>query len=136
MANGSFSERVTEWMRGRNGADELGNAVVAVAVVLVILNLFVRQPVLGVIALIPACYACWRMSSTNVARRRAENRAFVQQAGPFARWLRSPLASLDETRSYKHLTCPSCQQRMRVPRGKGRMRVTCPNCHKKFETKS
>lgn len=136
MANGSFTERVTGWMRGRNGADELGNAAVALAVVLALINLFVRNTILSVLTLVLAGYACWRMSSTNVARRRAENRAFVQQVGPVARWLRSPLASLNETRSYKHLTCPSCQQKMRVPRGKGRMRVTCPNCHKKFETKS
>ena len=39
-------------------------------------------------------------------------------------------------RQYKYLLCPQCTQRLRVPRGKGRIRVTCTNCGNVFETKS
>ena len=41
-----------------------------------------------------------------------------------------------EMRQYKYLICPQCAQRLRVPRGKGRIRVTCTNCGNVFETRS
>ena len=41
-----------------------------------------------------------------------------------------------ELRAYKHVRCTSCKQKMRVPRGKGKLRVTCPKCRTKFEVKS
>lgn len=41
-----------------------------------------------------------------------------------------------EIRQYKYFICPQCAQRLRVPRGKGRLRVTCTRCGHVFETKS
>lgn len=41
-----------------------------------------------------------------------------------------------EIRQYKYLICPQCTQRLRVPRGKGRIRVTCTHCGNVFVTKS
>lgn len=136
MSNQSFSERLTAWMRGRYGADELGNVAVGISVVLLLINLIAHTRVLSVIALVLALYACWRMSSKGIAQRRAENRAFLKLIGPAARLLKNPKGTIDERRSYRHLTCPSCGQQMRVPRGKGKMRVTCPKCHQKFDARS
>ena len=53
-----------------------------------------------------------------------------------APWLRDPAAALKESQQYKHLQCPHCGQMVRVPRGKGAIRVTCPRCHEKFDTRS
>ena len=41
-----------------------------------------------------------------------------------------------ELKQYKYFICPQCTQRLRVPRGKGKLRVTCTRCGNKFETKS
>ena len=41
-----------------------------------------------------------------------------------------------EIKHYKYLICPQCTQRLRVPRGKGRLIVTCTRCGNRFETKS
>lgn len=136
MSKGSLSDRLTTWMRGRNGADELGNAVISVSIILLLINVFAHTRVLSLLALLLALYSCWRMSSKAVAQRRKENRAFLKALGPAARFLRNPGSTINEQRSYKHLTCPSCGQQMRVPRGKGKMRVTCPRCQKKFEARS
>lgn len=136
MSNQSFSERLAAWMRGRYGADELGNVAVGISIVLLVINAFAHTRVLSVIALALAIYSCWRMSSKGIAKRRAENRAFLKLIGPAARLLRNPKGAIDEHRTYRHLTCPSCGQQMRVPRGKGKMRVTCPKCHQKFDARS
>lgn len=136
MARQSLIERLTNWMRGRNGSDELGTAAIAISFVLLVINALTGARWLSGLAFLAAAYSCWRMSSTNVAQRRAENRAFLSKLGPVGSWLRSPSAATHEARAYKHLTCPNCHQRVRVPRGKGRLRVTCPSCKTKFEARS
>lgn len=136
MDKQSFAKRLNDWMRGRNGADELGNTVVAISIIVLFINVFAKTRVLAVGALVMAIYGCWRMSSKNVAARRKENREFLKAFAPALRWIKNPKASVQEQREYKHLTCPHCGQQMRVPRGKGKMRVTCPTCKKKFEARS
>lgn len=136
MANQSFLDRLANWMRGRNGADALGNTALGISVILLVIDIFARTRWLSAIALVAALYACWRTSSKDLSARRRENHAFLTHIGPLAQWVSNPKGTLDETRNYRHLTCPSCGQKMRVPRGKGRMRVTCPACHNKFEARS
>ena len=41
-----------------------------------------------------------------------------------------------EYRTYRYLICPQCSQRLRVPRGKGKIRVTCIKCRNQFIAKS
>lgn len=136
MNKQALIDRITNWMRGRNGADALGNFVLGISVLLLVVNIFTRNQIVSVLALAAALYACWRTSSKNLARRRAENRAFLRIVAPVASWVRNPKASFDETRTYRHLTCPNCGQKVRVPRGKGKIRVTCPSCHQKFDARS
>ena len=36
----------------------------------------------------------------------------------------------------KYYRCPSCKQMVRLPKGKGKIIVTCPSCHHKFEKRT
>lgn len=132
--------RLGEWMRGRNGTDELASAVVAVAAALAVANLLAHRAWLGWLALALLAYAVWRVTSRAVARRQAENEAFLGLVAPLRRRLgrvaRDPAAAAREARDYRHLACPSCGQRVRVPRGKGRVRVRCPRCGTSFESRT
>lgn len=136
MADKSWSSRLLDWMRGRNGSDELGTCVVAVSFVLLLLNFVTGVRWLSALALVAALYACWRISSTNIAARRAENAKFLSLLGPVAKRLPNRQAPAANAGDYAHLSCPHCGQRVRVPSGKGKIRVTCPSCHEKFDARS
>ena len=136
MAKQSFLDRLSEYLRGRNGSDELGTAALGIAAVLLVVNAFVGTRWLSAVALAFAVYSWWRLTSPDIAKRRAENQAFLKRFGPVASALRDPKASVRERKAYKRLSCPSCHQRVRVPRGKGKLRVTCPACHTKFDARS
>lgn len=138
MSNGSdsFQDRLYAFMRGRNGADELAVAIVAIAVVLGVIDMFVRWTPLTVVVILLFAYVVFRMFSTNLKSRRDENEAFVDVIGPVRPWLRNPRAAFAESRQYKHAACPNCHQRVRIPRGKGHVRVTCPQCKQKFDITS
>lgn len=136
MAKGDFERRAQEWMRGRNGADDLGRFSSWLGLVLVFVDIFVRSGWLGWLGVAAVAYSWWRMSSRKIESRARENEAFMSRLGPLRPWVVSPKAAFAESRTHKHVACPSCGQRVRVPRGKGLIRVTCPRCHGKFEIKS
>lgn len=142
MAGQNFSERLGRWMQGRNGTDELSGVVVGVAAVLVVLNLILNTVWMSWLALVLLAYALWRSFSRQIGQRQKENEAFLQLIAPLRRLGREAQAqgsvrdAAREMRTYRHLSCPSCGQRVRVPRGKGRIRVRCPSCGASFETKS
>ncbi|MCH3943536.1 MAG: hypothetical protein WAY93_07280 [Atopobiaceae bacterium] len=131
-----LQQKFAEWMRGRNGSDDLARCACDLAILLVVIDLFARTAWLTWLALALLAYAWFRISSKNVRQRAVENEYFMGHLGKLRPWVASPKAAFAEARSYKHVSCPDCGQKMRVPRGKGNIRVTCPACHKKFEVKS
>lgn len=136
MAKGDMNSKLAEWLRGRNGNDELSTCVLILALLLVIINIFTRSFILSVVALALMAYAWWRMASRDLESRENENGVFCEFIGPVGPWLRNPVRAAKEVRAYKHLKCPECGQRVRVPRGKGKIRVRCPQCQQKFEART
>lgn len=128
-----FKQGAIEWSRGRYGTDQLSAAITNLAVLLVIVNVMTGVRWVSFIALVLLAYAWFRITSKNVQARHAENDRARQVAGPALVWLANPVSAAREARAYKHLRCPSCGQRVRIPRGKGKVRVTCPKCHGRFE---
>ena len=129
-------QKAVEWARGRNGADELSGACTSLGVILVIIDLFARTTWLSAAALALLAYSMFRISSKNITARGRENSQALRVAGPVLSFLSNPVAMLRETRSFVHLQCPSCGQRVRIPRGKGKVRITCPKCHARFDGKA
>ena len=133
---GDFNRKIGNWMAGRNGVDALANASTFFAIVFYALGLLSGVSSLIWIALVLLAYAFFRMTSKNIASRARENESFLASTGSFGSWFVNPSAAWHELRSYRHFKCPNCHQRVRIPRGKGKIRVTCPKCHQKFEAKS
>lgn len=136
MAQQDWQQKVAEWMRGRQGPDDLAMFCSNVALVLIVINIFARTSWLTWLALALIVYAGFRIQSKNLASRAKENAAFLKALGPVRPWVQNPKAALAEAKQYKHVKCSGCGQKVRVPRGKGKLRVTCPKCHEKFEVKS
>lgn len=136
MAQGDWQRRLAEWLRGRRGPDDLSIFSTNAAIVIVLVNVFVRFAPLAWIALALLAYSIFRTLSKNLAARSRENEAFLRALGPARPWVQNPRAALSELRTYKHVRCSSCKQKVRVPRGKGKLRVTCPKCRAKFEVRS
>lgn len=123
------------FMQGRNGVDPLTAALVLAYFVLQLAWAFTRLRALSWIAWLVAFFAIYRVLSHNVSRRRRENQAFLRMVGPFGRWLRLRRTILCD-KEHRYFKCPNCGRYLRVPRGKGRITVTCRNCSVSFEEKS
>lgn len=129
-------DKMQRFMIGRYGADQLGRFLIGVIFVLIICNLFVRSNILYVISLILLILCYWRMFSKNISRRYGENQKF---SGYFWRVMevwRKFLYRIKQAREYHIYHCPNCKQKIRVPRGKGRISIHCPKCNTDFIKKS
>lgn len=126
-------DEIARFMYGRNGVDQLVWATIAAELALNLIGVFVRSAVLyhllHVVCWALMGLAIYRMLSRNLARRRAENERFLRWWRP----RRDAVAGARERRAdraHKYVRC-SCGAYCRVPRGVGKVELTCPKCGKK-----
>lgn len=129
-------ENLQRFMYGRYGFDQYGRFIFDAVFVVIIMNMFIRSPILYYVELALIIYGYFRILSKNHAKRYSENVKFLgiknQCMGVIQRKRR-----LMEERKVNHIyTCPSCKQKIRVPKGKGKIEITCPKCHTKFVKRS
>ena len=123
-----LGERFRHFMLGRYGTDKLNLAILTCGVVCSILSMFVRFAILNMaltaIAYILMGWAIFRMLSRNTYKRYQENRKYLR----FMERLKD--------KKHRYFDCPRCRQPVRVPKGKGKISITCPKCGEKFIKKT
>lgn len=115
-------------MYGRYGSDKLNLMLLAVAMVLIIISSFSDLYYLGVVAYIPLLLSIYRMYSRNIYKRRMENAKFMS--------IVTGVKKRCTDRDHRYYKCPKCKQPLRVPKGVGKISITCPKCHTHFEKKT
>ena len=119
---------VQRFMQGRYGGDKLNTTLIWTAFITFLVSLFIPvasvQWVLLLLYYFMLGWAVFRMLSRNTYKRYRENRRF--------------LLILDRIRDRKHkyYSCPRCHQPVRVPKGKGKIAITCPKCRERFVKKT
>ena len=129
-------EKFYRFMQGRYGVDQLYRFVFFLALVLMIINIFLRNPMLNLVVYALLILDIFRMLSKNHSARYAENQKYLQLTAKFRYWL-DQQKKLWQERKYHHIyTCPKCKQKIRIPKGKGNIMVRCPKCHFEFQKRS
>lgn len=126
-------------MYGRYGHDQLNLFLMAVCLADWIACVFVKHAlavrILSVIGYVLVFYVLYRCLSRNYNRRRSENDRFLAITNPITRTFRQKHAQTMD-RDHKYFRCPGCGQLLRVPRGKGKISISCRNCGASFEKKT
>ena len=81
-------------------------------------------------------YLLVRLLSKNQEKRQVENARFLALLQAIVRWFKKRKKTLQPDKEYVYFKCPTCGQPMRVPRGLGKVQITCRSCSSQFETKS
>ncbi len=134
-----MKQKLIQFMYGRNGVDYYSRFLTYLAVVLWILGLIIKNTVGSLLyyaGLVTIIYSYFRIFSKNLTKRRAENAKFYQRSSKFKNGFKNWIDRVKQSRDYKFFRCPSCKAVLRVPRGKGKIRVTCRKCGTAFEKKS
>ena len=126
LANLAFKFR--RFMAGRYGTDRLNMAILMTGVVISLIGTFIRLPLVNLLLTAAAyglmIWAIYRSLSRDTYRRYQENRKFMQ------------FFDRIKDRDHRYFDCPKCRQMVRVPRGKGKIAITCPKCREKFIRKT
>ena len=134
-----MKQKLMQFMVGRNGVDLFSRFLTYLALVLIILRLFIRGTfgaVLWYMALIVLIYAYFRIFSKNLSKRRAENAKYYAYRCKVVNGFQNWRERRRQSKDYCFFRCPSCHAMLRVPRGKGKVRVTCRKCGNAFERKT
>ena len=127
--------KLQQFMYGRNGADHFALATMWAAIILWIVFSLCRLTVIYLLSVVLMLYTLFRMFSRRLDKRRAENAKFLSFLRPVRRKFSTWRCRLKD-KDHRYFRCPNCKQQMRVPKGKGRIQVTCRNCGITFEEKS
>ena len=125
-------EKFQRFMMGRYGDDAFGKFLLGAVVVLWAINLFANSRMIYSWALLLMVYAYYRMFSKNTTKRYQENVKFLQIKNKVISRFKSEKSQLKQRKTHHIYRCPTCKQKIRIPRGKGRICITCPKCKTEF----
>lgn len=124
------------FMQGRNGMDELGQAINICVLVLLAISIFTRWSITYVLALALMGYMYFRVFSKNIPKRYTENQKFRNMRYDFAVKKNNKKKEWEQRKIYRFFRCPMCKQKVRVPKGRGKICITCPKCKAEFVKRS
>lgn len=126
---------IQRFMYGRYGNDPLNLFLLGLYLLLYLAVALTGLEPLYIASLVLLAAALFRLLSRNIERRRMENMMFMKAAGPVISWFRLR-RNMRRDKEHVYFKCPSCGQRLRVPRGRGKITVTCRSCGASFQEKS
>ena len=125
---GRFGNGFRKFMSGRYGTDKLNMWILGAGVILCLVGMFMPLAIVKLVLILLAYglmgWAIFRTLSRNTYKRYRENRRFLLLLDRF------------KDKEHRYFDCPKCRQSVRVPRGKGKISITCPKCKEKFVRKT
>ena len=115
------------FMQGRYGLDRMNSVLLWISVILAVIAMIlsgIPGLVFTLLAYLLVSTAIFRALSRNTYKRYRENRWFLMQCDRV------------KDRDHRYYSCPNCRQSVRVPKGKGKIAITCPKCKEKFIKKT
>ena len=131
-----MKEKFYRFMQGRYGTDEFSKFLVGVGMVLIILNILTRLSVFNLLFWVCFFYSYFRMFSKNYPARYNENQKFLGMRNRLKYKIENHKKLREQKKLYHIYSCPHCKQKIRIPKGKGTIIVTCPKCKQEFGKRS
>ena len=123
-------------MTGRYGVDQLSRLYLVLTLVLLVLSMITKLPIFYGLAIILLIYMYYRMFSKNTTKMYAQNQKYLNMRYQIVVKWNNGKKHFAQRKEYRFYRCPKCHQKVRVPRGKGKICITCPKCRNEFIKKS
>lgn len=128
-------EKMLRFMQGRYGNDRLGQAMLVAALICMVLSLF-RIPFVSTVGLVVLILTYYRMFSRQIGKRAAENQKYLALEWKLRARLQKGKQAVAQSRTHRIFRCPQCRQKLRVPRHRGRIAISCRKCGTEFIKKT
>ena len=125
-------EKLQRFMIGRYGVDSFSKFLLGGALAICVLDIFINSRLLTTWFYILVFYSYFRIFSRNIQKRYQENMKFLQYKNKFTSKFEKEINLMKQRKTHHIYKCPTCSQKIRIPRGKGRICITCPKCKTEF----
>ena len=131
-----FKEKFMQFMYGRYGIDTLGKWTVGLGLAFMLIAGWTSNSKLSLLSWVLIIYSYYRMFSRNIYKRSEENRWFLNKTSNMRGFWSNRKYNAQQMKNYHIYKCPGCGQKIRIPRGKGKIEVRCPKCRTTFIKRS
>ena len=128
-------QRTARFMAGRSGNDAFNRFLLVCDLILLLLSALLKGPFF-LLAVALLAYIYFRMLSRNIYKRQDENNRYLRVRYKLVSKLRLLAERWKQRRDYKFFVCPSCRATLRVPKGRGKIKIVCRKCGTSFTGKS
>lgn len=132
----NFKMKFARFMQGRNGVDQLSQFLNVVVLILLVVSIFTKSIILDWLPFVLMGYMYFRIFSRNIAKRSVENQKFCNMRYDLAIKKNKWKKEREQKKIYRFFRCPMCKQKVRVPKGRGKICITCPKCRQEFVRRS
>lgn len=134
-----MKEKFIRFMQGRYGVDQLSKFLLILGLIVVVISALFNSRVsliLYILGWLLVIYCYFRVFSRNIPKRYAENQAYLAKTYKIRAFFQKQKNIWQQRKTHHIYTCPSCKQKIRIPKGKGKIEVRCPKCGATFIKKS
>ena len=132
-----MKDKIKNYLQKVYGVDFFSKTMIVFALILSLINLKFKNRVIEIITMILIVYfGIFRVFSVNKYQRMIENQKFAKAVKPMTDFFEKYKIRAANSKDKKYIKCPNCKKEMKIPRNKGKNKVTCPHCGHKFVKKS
>ncbi|MEF9942208.1 MAG: hypothetical protein RR920_00060 [Lachnospiraceae bacterium] len=128
----NLKSKFYKFMQGRYGMDQFSRFLLILGVVFYVISLFTRGNFWNMFSFAIIIYCYFRILSRNHTKRYEENQKYAAYAYKVQCFIRAKKNYILQFKTYRIYHCPECRQKIRVPRGKGKISIHCPKCNTDF----
>ena len=125
----NLSYKLGRFMYGRYGVDEISNIAVIIGVILLALSYALSFPLLYIASIAVTFWSFWRCFSKNVTKRAKERQWFLSKKQKIKNKIKFKKDLHKMKKTHRLYKCKNCKTILRVPKGVGKIKITCAKCH-------
>ena len=131
-----MKQKFQNFMSGRYGVDDFSKALLYATLALCLVSLFTRNRMLNLLLTAGLVFIYYRMFSKNYSRRYQENLWYLRQKDKVMHFFRRQNSLAQQRKTHRIYPCPQCRQKIQIPKGHGKVQITCPQCKTAFIKRS
>lgn len=130
-----MKEKLIRFMIGRYGMDQFSRFLMWATLVIMVIGIF-THPIVYYVGFAGMIYMYFRIFSKNWTKRSAENQWYLRKSYAVRNWFDKKKKLWKLKKTHKIFKCPTCKQKIKVPKGKGKIEIRCTKCDTKFIKRS
>lgn len=127
-----MKDKLIRFMAGRYGIDSFGKFTIFTGLIAALLSNWMDSFLLSLLAWFLIIYSYYRMFSRNTYKRATENQQYLSKTYKICSFFGQQKKLMAQRKTHHIYKCPTCHQKIRVPKGKGRIEIRCPKCNTTF----